>query len=122
MQIRQEIVNNAKNRSKERETVNVGGANPDSALNIVYVEKGHIRVFIQAKFLFDENTATPKAGAMDVINKVAEILQNKDGNRIEVTLIDELDPILHARDVDAERALAVYALLNFRRLATANAG
>jgi flagellar motor protein MotB len=122
MQIRQEIVNNAKNRSKERETVNVGGANPDSALNIVYVEKGHIRVFIQAKFLFDENTATPKVGAMDVINKVADILQNKDGNRIEVTLIDQLDPILHARDVDAERALAVFALLNFRRLASANAG
>ena len=122
MQIRQEIVNNAKNRSKERETVNIGGANPDSALNVVYVEKGHIRVFIQAKYLFDENAATPKAGAMDVINKVADILQNKDGNRIEVTLVDELDPILHARDVDAERALAVYALLNFRRLALTNAG
>lgn len=123
MQIRQEIVNNAKNRSKERETVNVGGgANPESALNIVYVEKGHIRVFIQAKFLFDENTATPKAGAMDVINKVADILQNKEGNRVEITLIDELDPILHAQNVDAQRALAVYALLNFRHLASEIAG
>ena len=118
MQIRQEIVNNAKNRSKERETVNVGGANPESALNIVYVEKGHIRVFIQAKFLFDENTATPKTGAMDVINKVADILQNKEGNRVEVTLIDQMDPILRAQNIDAQRALAVYALLNFRRLAT----
>lgn len=118
MQIRQEIVNNAKNRSKERETVNVGGSNPESALNIVYVEKGHIRVFIQAKFLFDENTATPKAGMMDVINKVADILQNKEGNRVEVTLIDEMDPILRAQNIDAQRALAVYALLNFRRLAT----
>jgi len=122
MQIRQEIVNSAKNRSKERETVNVGGANPDSALNVVYVEKGHVRVFIQAKFLFDENTATPKAGAVDVINKVADILQNKEGNRIEITLVDELDPISHARDIDAERALAVYSLINFRHLAAANAG
>jgi flagellar motor protein MotB len=122
MQIRQEIVSNAKNRSKERDTVNVGGTNSESALNVVYVEKGHIRVFIQAKYLFDENAATPKAGAMDVINKVADILQNKEGNRIEITLVDELDPILHAKDVDAERALAVFALLNFRRLAMAAAG
>ena len=121
MQIRQEIVNNAKNRNKEQETVNLGGTNPGSALNIVYVDKGHVRVFIQAKFLFDENTATPKAGALDVINKVADILQNKEGSRIEITLVDDLDPILHARDVDAERALAVFALINFRRLA-ANAG
>lgn len=114
MQIRQEIVNNAKNRSKE--TVSVGGNNPDSALNVVYVEKGYVRVLIQAKFLFDENTTTFKAGAMDVLNKVASIVQNKDANRVEVTLIDELDPLLKAKDIDAERALAVFALLNFKRL------
>lgn len=122
MQIRQEIVNNAKSRAKERETVNVGGSNPDSALSVVYVEKGHIRVFIQAKFLFDENAATFKPGAVDVINKVADILQNKEGNRIEVTLVNEMDPISHARDIDAERALAVFALLNFKKLADATVG
>jgi outer membrane protein OmpA-like peptidoglycan-associated protein len=118
MQIRTEIVNNAKSRAKERETVNTGSANPDSALNIVYVEKGHIRVFMQAKFLFDENASTLKTGAIDVINKAADILQNKEGNRIEFTLINEMDPIPHARDIDAERALAVFALINFKRLAS----
>ena len=35
---------------------------------------------------------------------------------------DEMDPILHAQNIDAERALAVFALLNFRRLAADNAG
>jgi flagellar motor protein MotB len=117
MQIRQEIVNNAKNREKEKDNINTGGANSDTAMNVVYVEKGHIRVFLQAKFLFDENTSTLKSGAVDVINKVADVFQTREGNRIEVTLVDELDNIRNARDIDAERALAVFSLINFKRLA-----
>jgi len=122
MQIRQEIVNNVKNRKNEQSNVNVAGSNPDAALNVIYVEKGHIRVLLQAKLLFDENTSTFKSGAVDTINKVADMMQGKEGNRIEITLINEMDNIKNARDVDAERALAVYSLINFKRLQTANAG
>jgi outer membrane protein OmpA-like peptidoglycan-associated protein len=117
MQIRQEIVNNAKNREKEKQNLTQGGSNSDTAMNVVYVEKGHIRVFLQAKFLFDENTSTFKSGAIDVINKVADLLQSKEGNRIEITLVDELDAIVNAKDIDSERALAVFSLINFKRLA-----
>lgn len=116
MQIRQEIVNNVKNRKNEQSNVNVAGGNPDSAINVIYVEKGHIRVLLQGKLMFDENTATFKSGALDIIQKVADMLQGKDGNRIEITLINELDDIKNAKDVDAERALAVYSLINFKRL------
>jgi len=118
MQIRQEIVTSSKNRAKERDNIkSAGGSNPDAAINVVYVEKGHIRVFLQAKHLFDENTSTFKGGALDVMSKVADILQGRDGNRVEVTLLNEMDNIINARDVDAERALAVFAFINFKRLA-----
>src|SRR5579871_5452105 len=66
LQIRQEIVNNAKKRSEEKNALNYGGNTPDTALNVAYVEKGYIRVTIQGKFLFDENSASLKTGGMDV--------------------------------------------------------
>jgi outer membrane protein OmpA-like peptidoglycan-associated protein len=120
LQIRQEIVNNAKKRSEEKNAINYGGTNPDTALNVSYVEKGYIRVNVQAKFLFDENTASLKTGAMDVLNRLADILQAKEGQRVQVTLVNELDDVVNVRDIDAERALVVFALVNFKRLAVDN--
>jgi flagellar motor protein MotB len=120
LQIRQEIVNNAKKRSEEKNALNYGGNSPDTALNVSYVEKGYVRVTIQAKFLFDENTANLKAGGMDVINRLADVLQAKEGQRVEVTLINELDNVINVRDVDAERTLLVFSLVNFKRLSPDN--
>ncbi len=120
LQIRQEIVTNAKKRSNESRALEYGGNSPDTALNIAYVEKGFIRVTVLAKFLFDENTTSLKTGAMEVINKLANVLQNKEGQRVQVTLVNELDNIVNARDVDAERALLVFSLLNLKRLAPEN--
>jgi flagellar motor protein MotB len=120
LQIRQEIVNNAKKRSEEKNALNYGGNSPDTALNVSYVEKGYIRVTIQAKFLFDENTACLKAGGMDVINRLADVLQAKEGQRVEVTLINELDNVINVRDIDAERTLLVFSLVNFKRLTPEN--
>ena len=117
LQIRQEIVNNAKKRSDEKNALNYGGNSPETALNVAYVEKGYIRVTIQAKFLFDENSASLKTGAMDVIHRLAEVLQAKEGQRIQVSLINELDNVQNVRDIDAERALVVFSLVNFQRLA-----
>src|SRR5215831_163146 len=54
LQIRQEIVNNAKKRSEEKNSLNYAGNTPDTALNVSYVQKGYIRVTVQAKYLFDE--------------------------------------------------------------------
>src|SRR5580704_16239763 len=56
LQIRQEIVTNAKKRAEEKAMLNYGGSSPDSALNVTYVQKGYIKVTLQAKYLFDENT------------------------------------------------------------------
>ena len=120
LQIRQEIVNNAKKRSEEKNAINYGGNTPDTALNVSYVEKGYIRVTLQAKFLFDENTASMKTGAMDVLNRLADILQAKEGQRVQVTLVNELDNVANVRDIDAERALVVFALVNFKHLAAEN--
>lgn len=120
LQIRQEIVNNAKKRSDERNALNYGGNNPDTALNIAYVDKGFIRVTLQAKFLFDENTAALKTGAMDVLNKLVGVLHSKEGQRVQITLINELDDIVNARDIDAERALLVFTLVNMKRLSPEN--
>ena len=121
LQIRQEIVNNAKKRSEEKNSLNYGGNTPDTALNVSYVEKGYIRVTVQAKYLFDENTASLKAGAMDVINRLADVLQAKEGQRVEVTLINDMDNIVNVQDIDAERALLVFSLVNFKRIAQENA-
>ncbi len=120
LQIRQEIVNNAKKRSDERNALNYSGNNPDTALNISYVDKGYIRVTLQAKFLFDENTACFKTGAMDVINKLVNVLQAKEGQRVQITMINELDNIPNARDIDADRALLVFTLVNMKRMTPEN--
>ena len=82
-----------------------------------YVQKGYIRVTIQAKFLFDENSASLKSGAMDVLNRLAEVLQAKEGQSAEVTLVNEIENVANARDIDAERTLLVFSLVNFKRLA-----
>jgi flagellar motor protein MotB len=116
LQIRQEIVTNAKKRAEERNTLNYGGGTPDTALNVTYVTKGHVRVTLQAKYLFDENTASLKAGAMDVLNRLGDLLGSKEGNQVELTMLDELDNTQQAKDIDAERALVVFALLNFKRI------
>jgi outer membrane protein OmpA-like peptidoglycan-associated protein len=116
LQIRQEIVNNAKKHSEEKNALNYGGNSPDTALNVAYVQKGYIRVTVQAKFLFDENSASLKTGAMDVINRLADILQAKEGQRVEMILVNEIDSVVNVRDIDAERALLVFSLVNFKRL------
>jgi outer membrane protein OmpA-like peptidoglycan-associated protein len=120
LQIRQEIVTNAKKRAEERATLNYGGTSPDSALNVQYVQKGYIKVTLQTKFLFDENTASLKAGSLDALNKLADLIQSKEGNRVELNVVDELDSTLAAKDIDAERALLVFGYLNFRRISSAN--
>src|SRR5439155_11517297 len=52
LQIRQEIVNNAKKRSDEKNALVYDKGSPETALNVAYVQKGYSRVTIQAKFVF----------------------------------------------------------------------
>jgi outer membrane protein OmpA-like peptidoglycan-associated protein len=116
MQIRQEIVTNARARQQEKATLNYGGGStPDTALNVTYLQKGVIKVNLQAKYLFDENSASLKAGSMEVVNRLADLLQSKEGNQIELTVTDELDATTTAKDIDAERSLLIFALLNLKR-------
>lgn len=120
LQIRQEIVNNAKKRSEERATLNYAGNLPETALNVTYVQKGYIRVTIQAKYLFEDNTAAFKVSAMDAVNRLADLVEQKSADsRIELNFVDELDNTSEAKDVDAERALALFGLLNLKRLSLA---
>ncbi len=117
LQIRQEIVNNAKKRSDERQTLSYAGNMPETAMNVTYVQKGYIRVTLQAKYLFEDNTTAVKAGTMDVINRLADLIEQKSGDsRIEINFVDELDNTLTAKDVDAERALMVFGLLNLKKI------
>ncbi|MFA5976094.1 MAG: hypothetical protein WC859_08040 [Elusimicrobiota bacterium] len=116
LQIRQEIVTNAKKRAEGRSTLNYGGQNPDSALTVVYLDRDHLKVTLQAKFLFDENTACLKNSAMDVLNRLSDLIQTKEGSRVEIEMVDELDVTGKSKDIDAERTLLVFALLNFKRL------
>ncbi len=120
LQIRQEIVTNAKKRAEERATLNYVSNTPDSALNVQYVQKGYVRVTLQAKYLFDENTASLKIASVDVLNRLADLIQSKEGNRVELTLVDELDVTPLSKDIDAERSLLVFAYLNFKRIPTLN--
>jgi len=122
LQIKQEIVNNAKKRAEERGSLNYGGNTPDTALNVTYLQQGRIQVTLQAKFLFDENTSSLKSGSMDVLGRLADLLQSKQANTVELTFIDELDEAPGAKDIDAERSLVVFALLNFKRFAADSAG
>jgi outer membrane protein OmpA-like peptidoglycan-associated protein len=116
LQIRQEIVTNAKKRAEERATLNYGGNTPDSALNVAYVQKGYIKVTLQAKYLFDENSASLKTASLDVLNRLADLMQSKEGNRVELIMLDDLDATPRAKDIDAERSLLVFAYLNFKKV------
>ena len=116
MQIKQEIVQNAEKRKEERSTLNYGGNSPDNALNVSYIAKGDLRVLLQTKYIFEDNSTSLKTGGMDVINHLADLLNAKEGNHVELTMQDELDPTTNAKDVDAERALLVFSLLNIKRL------
>ncbi len=116
LQIRQEIVTNAKKRAEERATLNYGGSSPDSALNVQYIQKGYIKVTLQAKFLFDENTASLKTASLDVLNRLADLIQSKEGNRVELVMLDDLEVTPKSKDVDAERSLLVFGYLNFKKL------
>src|SRR5258708_7918546 len=116
LQIRQEIVTNAKKRAEERSTLNYGGSSPDSALNVQYIQKGYIKVTLQAKFLFDENTASLKTASLDVLNKLADLIQSKEGNRVELVMFDDLEVTPKYKDAGAERSLLVFGYLNFKKL------
>jgi outer membrane protein OmpA-like peptidoglycan-associated protein len=116
LQIRQEIVNNAKKRAEERSVLKYGDGAPETALNISYVQKGYTKVILQMKFLFNENSTSLKTGAVDVLNRLAEILDVKDRARVELIVLDELDDHPGVRDIDAERNLIVFSYLNFKRL------
>jgi outer membrane protein OmpA-like peptidoglycan-associated protein len=120
LQIRQEIVTNAKKRAEERATLNYSGNSPDSALNVTYVQKGYIKVTLQAKYLFDENSASLKTASLDVLNRLAELVQTKEGNRVELIMVDELDNTPLAKEIDSERSLLVFAYLNFKKISSSN--
>ena len=117
MQIKQEIVNNAKKRQEERASLNYGGGSADDPLSVTYLQKGYIRVILKENLLFDENSASLKTSAIDKIDRLADLLQSKEGNHVELTVTDELDQTANAKDIDAERTLVIFALLNFKRLA-----
>ena len=78
-----------------------------------------MKVILQAKYLFDENSASLKTSSLDVLNRLADIMQTKEGNRIELVMMDELDATPQAKDIDAQRSLLVFAYINFKKL---NAG
>ena len=121
LQIRQEIVNNAKKKAQERSsTLNFANGSPDNALNITYVQKGYVRIKLQENFLFDENTAFLKTTSVEVLNRLADIFQNKDVYRVELIVDDELDSTPNAKDVDAERSLLVFSYVNFKKLSGDN--
>jgi len=117
LQIRQEIVTNAKKRAEQRSTLNYnGGGSPDSALNVQYIQKGYIKVILQAKFLFDDNSASLKPSSIDVLNRLADLVQAKEGNRVELIMLDDLEVTPQAKDIDAQRTLLVMSYINFKKL------
>lgn len=122
LQIRQEIVTSAKKRADEKSTLNYGSNSPESALNVSYVQKGYTKVILQAKYLFNENSALLKSGSIDVLNRLADLMDVKEDNRVDLTMVDELDSITDAKDIDAERSLVIFSYLNFKKLANNPAG
>ena len=119
LQIRQEIVTNAKKRAEERSTLNYSGSSPDSALNVQYIQKGYVKVILQAKYLFDDNSAALKPSSMDVLNRLADLVQAKEGNRVELIMLDDIELTPQAKDIDAQRTLLVFAYINFKKITPA---
>ena len=120
LQIRNEIVGDVKKRQEEKMAlINGAATSPDAALHIAYVQKGFIRVTLRARLLFDENSASLRPGAMDTIQRIIDILEAKKGQRVEVTLIDEMDNVFKVRDLEAERSLVIFSLINLKMISGA---
>jgi hypothetical protein len=111
--IREEMSSTTKRKSEEKTTLNAGGMTPGSPLTVTYPEKGRVKIVLRARYLFDENSCTFTTGSLDVIRRVKDLLQKNDKNQIQLVLEDELDDTFAANDIDADRALAIFALLNF---------
>jgi len=121
LQIRKQMAQEAKSQAQERAVLNYGGNSPDGALHVTYLQTGIIQVTLRTKNLFDENTASLRSGSMDVLNRLEALLESKKASQIELRMLDELDESPAARDVDAERTLAVFSLLNFKQLSAERA-
>ena len=50
------------------------------------------------------------------MNRLADLIQAKEGNRVELIVVDDLDATPLAKDIDAERALFVFGYINFKKL------
>ncbi len=119
--IRQDMVKSVRDKEKERQGLNYQGDSAANPLQVTYLEKGHIRVTLLTQYLFDENTAALNASSMDVLNRLAALLDSKAGSQIELTMSDQLENNTRAKELDAERALVVFSLLNLKKIAAANA-
>ena len=76
-----------------------------------------MKVTLRVHNLFIENSAALRSHSMDVINQLADLLYAKKADRVELTLVDDLDKSHpQAQSLDAERALALFAILNFKKI------
>lgn len=116
MQIRQEIVNRAKQRAEKDRLIQYGGDKKQSAYQVVASDRGTIRISLKGTELFEQNSTALKQGSVEILDRIAEVLTDRDGRKVELSFMDELDHVAGADDMAAERQLVVFTYLNFRRL------
>lgn len=94
--------------------VNYNPTTPEQALVISRRPDGGRKLTLYLKALFDENGAAFKNGSLDVLDRVAQTLASERKEAIQLVLVDDLDAVEGAKDVDAERSLQIFSYLSFR--------
>lgn len=110
--IREQMARQTKSNDQNKAVINLNGEISQEALQITYGATG-IHATLHAQLLFDENSASLKTGAVDVVDRLRRLLQAKDQSTVELTISDVLDDAPGTKDVDAERSLLIFGLLEF---------
>ena len=110
--IREQMAQQAKADAQKTAALTYQGQLPGNPIEVTYLSPG-ARVTLHAGALFDENSATIHAGAMDTLKRLQTVLDTIGQKPLLFVIADTLDDIPQAADVDAERSLVVLSLLEF---------
>ena len=110
--IRKQLVDSAVSTGKEI-VINFQARGFERALTISHAANGNIVVTLRLSLLFDENATGLRSGAIDVLDRLTQILSETPRRATHLVLEDELDAMPGASSVDAERSRFVIAYLTF---------
>jgi len=110
--IREQMAHKAKLDAQNKAALTFQGQLPANPIELTYLSPG-LRVTLHANALFDENSATIKAGAVDILEHLNQVLETEQQKPLQFVISDAVEEDPDAANLDAERSLVVLSMLAF---------